>query len=61
LPREQAFLRMVGVEPETGVLVSAYGNIVETVHGPRMAVVIDPGDDYPAVRRARQLALGGRE
>jgi hypothetical protein len=32
------------VDPETGWLVTAYGNIVEQVHGPRMAVIVDPGD-----------------
>lgn len=52
LPREQAFLRMVGIEPESGLLVSAYGNIVASVHGPRMVVVIDPGDDYQALKQS---------
>jgi streptogramin lyase len=44
LPRTGAFLRMLDVDPETGWLVTAYGNIVEQVHGPRMAVIVDPGD-----------------
>jgi streptogramin lyase len=44
LPRAQAFLRMVDVDPDTGVLITAYANIVENVHGPRMALIIDPGD-----------------
>ncbi|MES2605356.1 MAG: carboxypeptidase regulatory-like domain-containing protein [Pseudomonadota bacterium] len=48
LPREQTFLRMIDVDPETGVLVTSYGNIVDIVQGPRMALVIDPGDNaYP--------------
>ena len=48
LPREQAFLRMVDVDPRTGVLVSSYGNIVDIVQGPRMALIIDRGDGvYP--------------
>lgn len=44
LPRAQAFLRMVDVDPATGVLITSYANIVENVHGPRMALIIDPGD-----------------
>jgi len=44
LPRAGAFLRMVDVDPKTGVLVTAYGNIVEHSPGPRMALLIDPGD-----------------
>jgi len=44
LPRAGAFLRMVDVDPKTGVLVTSYGNIVEHSPGPRMALLIDPGD-----------------
>jgi virginiamycin B lyase len=44
LPREGAFLRMVVVDDTTGALVTSYANIVEYVHGPRMAVTIDLGD-----------------
>lgn len=44
LPRAGAFLRMIDVDPETGVLVTSYGNIVEFVKGPRMALIVDPGD-----------------
>jgi cytochrome c551/c552 len=48
MPRTQAFLRMLDVDPRTGVLVTSYANIVDTVQGPRMALVIDPGDGaYP--------------
>ena len=48
MPRQQAFMRMLDVDPETGVLVTSYANIVENVHGPRMALIIDPGDGaYP--------------
>jgi streptogramin lyase len=48
LPREQAFLRMVDIDPKTGVLISSYANIVDIVQGPRMALIIDPGDGaYP--------------
>ena len=51
LPRERAFLRMLFVDPATGFLVSSYANVPERVHGPRMALIIDPGDDYrPDVR-----------
>lgn len=45
LPRQSAFLRMLDVDPETGVLITSYANIVENVHGPRMALLIDPGDN----------------
>ena len=49
MPRQGAFLRMVDVDPRTGFLVTSYANIVENVHGPRMALIIEPGDDaYPA-------------
>ena len=48
LPREQAFLRMLDVDERTGVLVTSYANIVDAVQGPRMALIIDPGDGaYP--------------
>jgi cytochrome c len=45
MPRTGAMLRMVDVDPETGHLITSYANIVEQVHGPRMALIIDPGDD----------------
>jgi cytochrome c551/c552 len=39
---------MIDVDPRTGVLVTAYANIVDIVQGPRMAMIIDPGDNaYP--------------
>jgi cytochrome c len=44
MPRERAFLRMLHVDRRTGLLVTAYANIVEHVRGPRMVLVIDPGD-----------------
>jgi streptogramin lyase len=44
MPRTGAFLRMIDVDPKTGVLVTAYANIVEFVKGPRMALIVDPGD-----------------
>lgn len=47
LPREGAFLRMVQVDEHTGDLTTAYGNIVEYVHGPRMAAQIHVGDELP--------------
>ena len=64
LPREQAFMRMIDIDEETGVLISSYANIVDIVQGPRMALIIDPGDGvYP--RRfdpaARALATQVRE
>ena len=39
-----AFLRMIDIDPESGVLVTSYANIVEFVKGPRMALIVDPGD-----------------
>jgi streptogramin lyase len=51
LPREGAFLRMVVVDDTTGALVTSYANIVENVHGPRMAVTIDLGDQLQGVSR----------
>jgi streptogramin lyase len=48
LPRQRTLLRMVDVDPETGALITSYANIIEQVQGPRMALVIEPGDDaYP--------------
>jgi streptogramin lyase len=44
LPRERGFLRMVHVDRSSGLLVTSYANIVEHVRGPRMALLIDPGD-----------------
>ncbi len=44
LPREGGFLRMVHVDRHSGALVTSYANIVEHVRGPRMALLIDPGD-----------------
>lgn len=44
LPREGALVRMVDVDPQTGELIGSYGNIVQNVHGPRMAFIIEPGD-----------------
>ncbi len=46
LPRQRAFLRMLAVDPASGVLVSSYANVHERVQGPRMGFVIDPGDGY---------------
>lgn len=57
LPRDAAFLRMIDIDPETGMLVTCYANIVEFVHGPRMALLIDPGDgayDAAAARVERR-------
>jgi virginiamycin B lyase len=45
LPRERGFLRMVHVDRGSGALVTSYANIVEHVRGPRMALLIDLGDD----------------
>jgi streptogramin lyase len=45
LPRERGFLRMVHVDRGSGDLVTSYANIVEHVRGPRMALLIDLGDD----------------
>ena len=48
MPRQQAFLRMLDVDPRTGVLITSYANIVDVVQGPRMALIIEPGDGaYP--------------
>jgi virginiamycin B lyase len=50
LPRERGFLRMVLVDRKSGDLVTSYANIVEHVRGPRMALLIDLGDDAGAAR-----------
>ena len=46
LPREQAYLRGLQVDPETGLLATSYANLPKRSHGPRMALLIDPGDGY---------------
>ena len=51
LPREGAFLRMLQVDKKTGSLITSYANIVENVHGPRMAVTIDLGDQAAGASR----------
>jgi streptogramin lyase/cytochrome c551/c552 len=51
LPREGAFLRILFVDRTTGALVTSYANIVTDVHGPRMALMIDPGDLPPRAGR----------
>ena len=51
MPRAGAFLRMIDIDPETGVLVTSYGNIIEFVPGPRMALIVDPGDGAYAKMR----------
>lgn len=65
LPRERGFLRMIHVERRSGALVTSYANIVEHVRGPRMALLIDPGDGAlkaaaTASLRPRQVAEVGR-
>ena len=54
LPRGSSFLRMIDIDPDTGDLVTSYANVVQFVHGPRMALIIDPGDGaYKKNRVAR--------
>jgi len=35
---------MIDIDPDSGVLVTSYANTVEFVKGPRMALIVDPGD-----------------
>lgn len=44
MPRERSFLRILHVDRKSGMLVTSYANIVQQVRGPRMALLIDPGD-----------------
>lgn len=44
LPRQKAYLRMLQVDPGSGDLVTSYANLPGNAAGPRMAVLIDPGD-----------------
>jgi len=57
LPREGAFLRMISVDHDTGFLVTSYANISEAVKGPRMALIIDPGDNYEALMQNSNLSM----
>ncbi len=55
MPRSGAYLRMIDIDPATGRLVTSYANIVEQAHGPRMAVIVDPGDGaYERRKEARR-------
>ena len=57
MPRQNAYLRMIDVDEETGELITSYANIVEYSHGPRMALVIDPGDGA-YLGRTRKVVKG---
>ena len=35
---------MIDIDPASGVLVTSYAAVVEFVKGPRMALIIEPGD-----------------
>lgn len=59
LPRQRTFLRMLQVEPETGLLATSYGLLPARAPGPRMALIIDPGDGYPK-RGASGLAVASK-
>jgi streptogramin lyase/cytochrome c551/c552 len=56
LPRQGAYLRMVQVEPETGLLATSYGILPERAPGPRMALIIDPGDGHVHANTRRASA-----
>ena len=56
LPRQRAYLRMLQVEPDTGFLVTSYALLPARAPGPRMALIVDPGDDYPPRKRDAQTA-----
>jgi streptogramin lyase len=49
LPRERSFLRILHVDRKSGMLVTSYANIVQHVRGPRMVLLIDPGDGASAM------------
>jgi streptogramin lyase len=55
LPRRAAYLRMVAVDPVSGMLLTSYANRAEQVQGPRMVLAIDPGDGAYPTRAARQV------
>jgi len=59
LPRQRTFLRMLQVEPESGMLATSYGLLPARAPGPRMALIIDPGDGYPR-RGGAGLAPAGK-
>ena len=44
LPQPKGYLRMIMVDPDTGHLVTSYANLPEDGDGPRLVVMIDPGD-----------------
>lgn len=44
LPRHRGFLRQISVDPDTGYLDTSYANAPTLTYGPRMALVINPGD-----------------
>jgi streptogramin lyase/cytochrome c551/c552 len=46
VPKKQGYLRMIQVDPKTGLLATSYANMPERAPGPREALVIDPGDGF---------------
>jgi virginiamycin B lyase len=56
LPRERAFLRSLNIDRQTGALVTSYANIVEHVRGPRMALMIELGDEAASGTNAARSA-----
>ncbi len=54
LPQPGGFLRMIDIDPTTGVLITSYANIVENVNGPRSVLIIEPGDQVYSERFVTQ-------
>jgi virginiamycin B lyase len=59
LPRERAFLRSLNIDRQTGALVTSYANIVEHVRGPRMALMIELGDQAASETHAARSTASG--
>ena len=51
LPRQREYLRNLQVESSTGLLATSTALLPARAVGPRMALIIDPGDDYSRQHR----------
>lgn len=46
LPHQRSYLRMLQVEPETGLLATSTALLPARAPGPRAGLIVDPGDGY---------------
>jgi cytochrome c len=61
LPHQRSYLRMLQVEPETGLLATSTALLPARAPGPRAGLIVDPGDGYTHRhdRKAQSPATAG--